>query len=78
MNTLDVSDINPIDGLDAAERARLDSQLNAIEVQHPELGPDGRCHPLLDQSASLDDTTVQEIIGRLKPDVLAALAYRPH
>jgi hypothetical protein len=78
MNTLDVSDINPIDGLDATEQAKLDAQVNAIEVQHPELGPGGRCHPLLDQSASLDDTTVQQIIGRLKPDVLAALSYRRH
>lgn len=78
MNTLDVSEINPIDGLDAAEQARLDRQLNAIELQHPELGPGGRCHPLLDQSASLDDPTVQQIIGRLKPEVLAALSYRPH
>ena len=78
MNALDLSDINPIDGLDATEQAKLDAQLAAVAAQHPDLAPGGRCHVLLDQSASLDDTTVQQIIGRLKPDVLATLSYRPH
>jgi hypothetical protein len=72
MNSLDVSQINPIDGLDSAEQANLDAQLAVLKTAHPELASGGRCNELLDGQP--DDATASAVISRLKPEVLAVLS----
>jgi hypothetical protein len=71
LNTLDLTGVNPIDGLDATESAKVTSQLDAIEAAHPELAKDGRCRALIDGRP--DDATVAEVIKRLKPEVIGVL-----
>jgi hypothetical protein len=70
LNSLDVSEINPDDGLDDNERALLKSQADALESQRPELGSGGPCEQAF---TSLPEDQKAAVIARVDPKIALVL-----
>jgi hypothetical protein len=70
LNSLDVSRIDPSDGLDDTERADLEAQIDAKTKDDPDLASGGACQDELD---ALPEDQQSSVISRIKPEIALVL-----
>ena len=66
LNTLDLTDIEVVDGLDDDEFALLDERFAAVRAEYPDVAPGGDC----------EDLTAEEfdqVANDVRPEVLSTL-----
>jgi len=70
LNHLDVSKIDPSDGLDDGERSDVENQFSSLTKDQPDLASGGACDT---QFQNLPSDQAEAVIARIRPEVAAVL-----
>ena len=70
LNALDVSKVDPSDGLDAGEETNIDDQIKQLTKNDPDIADGGRCQAEFDALPS-DQQTAN--LARIRPEIVRVL-----